>query len=153
MKNNTDLERRGGNLILTGWGWKEYAVAAAVALRALGTNADIKGMSKRRLPEFLEDHGSDYRAIYIIGISLAGDVERLVKALAALRKNDVKLFWISSIPLDAAQATALAPFMNVHVKAAKDGLFNGALVKAAGEYFKEDFSDVLPFAKEGSSIP
>ena len=153
MKNNTDLERRGGNLILTGWGWKEYAVAAAVALRALGSNAEVMGMSKRRLPEFLEDHGSDYRAIYIIGISLAGDVEHLVRVLAALREKDVKLFWISSIPLDATQTMALAPFMNVHVKAAKDGLFNGALVKAAGEYFKEDFSDVLPFAKEGSSIP
>jgi hypothetical protein len=153
VTSKTKFEHLDKDLVLTGWGWKEYAVAAAVALRALGSNAEVMGMSKRRLPEFLEEYGSDYRAIYIIGISLAGDVERLVKALAALRKNDVKLFWISSIPLDAAQATALAPFMNVHVKAAKDALFNGALVRAVGEYFKEDFSDVLPFAKEGSSIP
>ena len=32
-------------LILTGWGWKEYAVAAAVALKALDGKADVMGMS------------------------------------------------------------------------------------------------------------
>ena len=42
------------NLILTGWGWKEYAASAAVTLRALNGLADVMGMSKRRLPEFLE---------------------------------------------------------------------------------------------------
>ena len=41
------------NLILTGWGWNEYAVAAAVALRALEGQADVRGISRRRLPEFL----------------------------------------------------------------------------------------------------
>ena len=40
-------------LILTGWGWKEYAVAASVALRALKGQADVRGMSKRHLPQFL----------------------------------------------------------------------------------------------------
>ena len=153
MKNNTNLERSGGNLILTGWGWKEYAVAAAVAFRALGANTGVMGMSKRRLPEFLEEYGSDYRAIYIIGVSLAGDVDRLARVLAALRKKDVKLFWISSIPLDPAQAKSLSSLVEIYVKEAKDGLFNGALVKAVGEYFKEDVSGVLPFAKEGNSVP
>ena len=33
-------------LILTGWGWKEYAVAAAIALKALGGKADVMGMTK-----------------------------------------------------------------------------------------------------------
>ena len=45
-------------LILTGWGWKEYAVAAAAALRALDGNAETMGMSKRRLPEFMEDEAA-----------------------------------------------------------------------------------------------
>ena len=45
------------NLILTGWGWKEYAVSAAVTLRALNGQADVMGMSKRRLSEFLELEG------------------------------------------------------------------------------------------------
>ena len=43
-------------LILTGWGWKEYPVAAAGALKSLGGDADVIGMSRRRLPEFLESN-------------------------------------------------------------------------------------------------
>jgi len=39
-------------LILTGWGWMEYAVAAAVALRALKGGADVRGISKKHLPDF-----------------------------------------------------------------------------------------------------
>ena len=31
-------------LILTGWGWKEYSVAAAAALRALKGMADVRGV-------------------------------------------------------------------------------------------------------------
>jgi hypothetical protein len=65
------------NLILTGWGWKEYAVSAAVALRALNGQADVMGMSKRRLPEFLELEGRAWKHIYLIGLSLGGDEERL----------------------------------------------------------------------------
>lgn len=42
------------DLIITGWGWKEYAVAAAAALRALKGEAEVVGMSKRRLPELLD---------------------------------------------------------------------------------------------------
>lgn len=42
------------DLIITGWGWKEYAVAAAAALRALRGEAEVVGMSKRRLPELLD---------------------------------------------------------------------------------------------------
>ena len=38
-------------LILTGWGWKEYSVAAAAVLRAFNGAADVRGVSKRRLAE------------------------------------------------------------------------------------------------------
>lgn len=31
-------------LILTGWGWMEYAVAAAVALKSPGGNAEVRGI-------------------------------------------------------------------------------------------------------------
>ena len=50
-------EEKMKTLILTGWGWKEYPVAAAVALKAMGGAADVMGMSRRRLPEFLEASG------------------------------------------------------------------------------------------------
>ncbi|MBO4345985.1 MAG: sigma-54-dependent Fis family transcriptional regulator [Victivallales bacterium] len=82
-------------LILTGWKHFDYAVAAALALRHYG-KADILGMSRRRLPEFLEDV-SDYSEIAILGVSLAGDAERLGKALERLGKNNVEVLWLSGI--------------------------------------------------------
>lgn len=33
------------DLIITGWGWKEYAVAAAAALRALKGEAEVVGLA------------------------------------------------------------------------------------------------------------
>lgn len=153
VKNKADRKTGANDIILTGWGWKEYAVAAAVALRALGAKAEVMGMSKRRLPEFLEEHGGGYRAIYIIGISLGGDVERLAKALSSLRAGGTKVVWISSIPLDDPQRKVLPPLIETFETKPKQDLFNGALVKATGEYFKENVSDVMPFAKEGATIP
>ena len=44
---------KNGNLILTGWGYAEYVASAAIALKALGGRADVYGVSRRRLPEFL----------------------------------------------------------------------------------------------------
>ena len=41
-------------LIITGWGWMDYACAAALALRHFG-RAEVVGMSTRRLPEFLSE--------------------------------------------------------------------------------------------------
>lgn len=83
------------NLILTGWGWKDYACAAALALRHWKT-ADILGKSTRRLPEFLYDVGQ-YKNIVILGIGLTGDPELLEKALKRLKAKSVRVFWISSI--------------------------------------------------------
>ena len=117
-------------LILTGWGWKEYAVPAAVALRALDGRADVMGMSKRRLPEFLEEHGGDRRAIYIVGVALGGDAERLAKVLSSLRGGGTKVVWISSIPMDESLKKILSPFIEIFETKAKQDLFNGALVKA-----------------------
>ncbi|MBO7165943.1 MAG: hypothetical protein J6V88_00275, partial [Kiritimatiellae bacterium] len=82
-------------LILTGWGWKEYSVAAAVALKSLGGDADVIGMSRRRLPEFLESYTGKLKRIIIIGVSLSGDEERLASALKALKKRNIEVMWIS----------------------------------------------------------
>ena len=59
-------------LILTGYGWTEYAVAAAIALKGLGGLADVAGVSKRRLPELLEATAKGVRNIYILGVALGG---------------------------------------------------------------------------------
>ena len=95
-------------LILTGWGWKEYAVAAAAALRAQGGNAEVLGMSKRRLPEFLEAEGANWRRICLIGLSLAGNEDRLATALKALRRR-TEVTWISGLPMSENQTREIAP--------------------------------------------
>ena len=136
-------------LILTGWGWKEYAVAAAVALKALGGKADVMGMSKRRLPEFLELEGGKWRRIVLVGLSLGGDEARLAAALKSLKKT--KVTWISSLPMSESQERLLSPLMDV--RKAEGGLFDGSLVKAVGDVFGEDVAPFLPFAVEGGKVP
>ena len=136
-------------LIITGWGWKEYAVAAAVAFKALGGHAEVMGMSKRRLPEFLEGEGRDWRKIYLLGMSLGGDEARLAAALKALKRTEVT--WISALPMSDDQAKTLAPLLRVHQT--KGDLFNGALVKAVGDFFKIEIKNFIPFALEGNKIP
>ena len=60
------------NLILTGYGWTDYAVAAAIALKGLGGLADVAGVSKRRLPELLEAPAKGVQSIYILGVAWPG---------------------------------------------------------------------------------
>ena len=136
-------------LILTGWGWKEYAVAAAVALKALCGKADVMGMSKRRLPEFLELEGGKWRRIFLVGLSLGGDEAHLASTLKSLKRT--KVTWISSLPMSESQERLLAPLMDV--RKADGGLFDGSLVKAVGDVFGEDVAPFLPFAVEGGKVP
>lgn len=82
-------------LILTGWGWKDYACAAALALRHF-RQADILGMSTRRLPEFLHEVNG-YKNILILGVGLTGDPELLLKALEGLERKGEKVRWISAL--------------------------------------------------------
>ena len=84
------------NLILTGWFWKDYAIAAAVALRHY-KKADIYGVSTRRLPEILDEVGNKYKEIAILGVGLSGDPKLLEKALGKLQKNGVCVRWISAL--------------------------------------------------------
>ena len=51
------------NLILTGWGHVEYVAAAAAALKALRGNVDVCGVSRRRLPELMEEIAERINAI------------------------------------------------------------------------------------------
>ena len=137
-------------LILTGWGWKEYAVAAAVALKALDGRADVRGVSKRQLPEFLSAEGAKWTRIYVIGVSLAGDEERLGAALRALRRT-TEVTWISGLPMTESRRLNLAPLMTARV--VEGGAFNGALVRAVGAAFGADVAKFLPYALEGSRLP
>ena len=137
-------------LILTGWGWKEYAVAAAAALRALDGNAETMGMSRRRLPEFMEDEAAKWKRIVLVGLSLAGDEPRLARALKALRGR-TRVVWISALPMSASQKKEIAPL--VKTVECEGGPFNGSLVKAVGVAFGADVSRFLPFVKEDAKAP
>ena len=136
-------------IIITGWGWKEYAVAAAAALKGLGGNAEVVGMSKRRLPEFVEGEGNKWKNIVLIGMSLGGDEDRLANALKLHKKTNV--IWISSLPMSETQQKSIAPLIKIYE--GKEGLFGGALLKTVGEVFKVDINPFLPFALEGNLIP
>ena len=129
------------NLILTGWGWPEYACAAALALRHF-KDADVLGMSTRRLPEFLDElKPPSWRTIVIFGIGLTGDPERLASALKRLKSDGVHVFWISALPipdeLSPRTASELKKSMKIYVN--EDGL-----LEAAGALFKLSFGDLTP---------
>ena len=83
------------NLIVTGWFWKDYACAAALALRHY-QRADVVGMSARRLPEFLNTV-SGCQEIAILGVGLSGDQDLLLKALTRLAASKVRVRWISAM--------------------------------------------------------
>lgn len=83
------------NLILTGWFWHDFVCAAALALRN-DKNADVLGMSKRKLPDFLNEVDG-YKDITIIGVDCSANPELLKNALCRLKKKKVAVRWIGSV--------------------------------------------------------
>ena len=130
-------------LVLTGWGWKEYPVAAAVALKALGGDAEVLGVSMRRLPEFLESYDGAQKRIVIAGVGLTGDEQRLADALRSLKGRRVDVSWISSVDFTPSQRETLAPLMKSDVHP------EGTLLEAVGLFFGVDVSSFAPYAQEG----
>ncbi len=133
-------------LILTGYGWTDYAVAAAVALKGLGGLADVAGVSKRRLPEMLEASAKGVRNIYILGVALGGDEPRLASALKALRRHGVAVTWISAVAASESQVQDVLPLM----KAVVDETV--ALPTVVGRTFDVDAEPFLPYAEEGGRV-
>jgi len=130
-------------LILTGWGWKEYPVAAAVALKALGGGAEVLGVSMRRLPEFLESYDGAQKSVVIAGVGLTGDEPRLADALKSLKGRGVEISWISSVDFTPSQRETLAPLMKSMVRP------EGTLLDAVGLFYGVDVSKYAPYAEEG----
>ncbi len=87
------------NLILSGWGYHDYAAAAAVALRhfeSINEKADVFGVSVQNLPDKLNSiPEKTYKQIFILGVGLSGNTTLLAEALTKLVENKVKVFWIS----------------------------------------------------------
>ena len=138
------------NLVLTGWGYAEYVASAAAALKALNGNADVLGVSRRRLPELMEEvaerkKDDRWSAIYILGVSLVGDPKRLAAALGKLRKEGVKVSWISALEAPEEVAAPLDGLMDVKV-------FDSTLLEAVGQSFGVDVEPYMPFLKEPKRV-
>jgi DNA-binding NtrC family response regulator len=107
--------KKTATLILTGWDSDShvYAHCAALALRAF-PYADVRGVSKARLPETLEA-AKGYARVLILGVSLGGNPQRLARGVRALAGQSVSLRWISALAptaaVDGATFKALSPFV------------------------------------------
>ena len=134
------------NLILTGYGWTEYAVAAAIALKGLDGLADVAGVSKRRLPELLEATAKGVRNVCILGVALGGDEVRLAAALKALRRRGVSVTWISAVAASESQRRDVLPFMKSVVDESV------ALPEVVGRTFGVDAAPFLPYAEDGGRV-
>ena len=130
-----------GNLILTGWGWKDYAIAAAVALRYY-KKADIYGVSTRRLPEMLNEISTKYKEIAILGVGLSGDPELLEKALAKLKKNGVRVRWISTMDMPENISEAIRSKLDSSI------FYVDKITEAVSLCFNEPYEDIAPLTNE-----
>ena len=140
---------KNGNLILTGWGYMDYVVSAAAALKALGGKADVYGVSRRRLPEFLGELASErgvhrWSNIYILGVSVSGDPDALADALAKLKAKKVSATWISALEMPEDIAEQLNGLLDIRV-------FDSSLLEAVGQTFGVDVESLLPFTKPGGT--
>ena len=129
------------NLILTGWFWKDYAVAAAVALRHY-RKANIFGVSTHRLPEILNEVGNKYKEIAILGVGLTGNVELLEKALTKLQKNGVHVRWISSMDFPEGISE------NIRKKLDPFLCYDNGITEAVSQCFKQPYDDIAPLAAQ-----
>ena len=124
------------NLILTGWGWKDYACAAALALRKY-PDSDVLGMSTRRLPEFL-DEVNGYQQIILLGIGLTGNPELLLKALTRLHSKGVRLHWLSALPFPESLSEEIRSKLDVFFMEAD------TLTDVVSHYFQIPYDDIKP---------
>lgn len=89
------------NLILTGWGRSDYAAAAAGALRAVG-EADVIGVSMRRLAAVLESEADGCDAVYVLGVGLGDDEEAFATAASKIAARGVAVAYLSIFEMDGA---------------------------------------------------
>lgn len=132
-------------LIITGWGWKDYACAAALTLRRY-KNAEVRGMSTRRLPEFLNEI-SGYQEIIILGVGLTGNVDLLEQALKKLSAKNIKISWISALDMPDSIGDEIRLKIDVFVGG------NDGITAAVGACYQIGYDDLLPLLREAKAPP
>ncbi|MGN0845337.1 MAG: sigma 54-interacting transcriptional regulator [Kiritimatiellia bacterium] len=138
------------NLILTGWGYSEYVVAAAVALKGLNGRAEVCGVSRRRLPELLSELASERGApkwthIYMLGVSVSGDPQMLSEALAKLKAKKISVTWISAYEMQEDIAGLVEGLLDIR-------LFDASLLEAVGRSFGVDVGQYMPFLNQSRRV-
>lgn len=131
-------------LILTGWGWKDYACAAALALRYC-RQADVLGMSTRRLPEFLNET-TGYREILILGVGLTGNPELLLRAVRKLNATGTVVRWISALPFPENLPEELSSMLRIFIG-------GEGITDAVAACFHLKYEDLVPLIREGDPSP
>ena len=129
------------NLILTGWFWKDYAVAAALALRHF-KKADVYGVSTRRLPEMLRDIGKKYKEVASLGVGLTGNAELLEQALAQVQKHNVHVRWISAMDFPENIGEGIRSKLDSFI------CCDGGITEAVSQCFKLPYDDIAPLARQ-----
>lgn len=131
------------NLILTGWGRAEYAAAAAVALRAVG-EADVIGVSMRRLADVLERESVGRSFIYVLGVGFGDDEEAFATAASKIAAQGVVIAYLSMFEMDGTVRRLLE---TVGVKLCVLPKAK-SLVDVAEEFFDVKMDDLRRFAVE-----
>ena len=131
-------------LILTGWGWRDYACAAALARRH-HPGADVLGISTRRLPEFLRE-ATGYGEIIILGVGLTGEPALLESALEELAARKTKVVWISVLGVPKSIGEGIRSRMEMQVVPNVDNLME-AVNKAYGLPRDENLAQILQTEK------
>ena len=93
------MNKMNKQLILTGWGRSDYAVAAAVALRAVG-EADVLGVSMRRLADVLEKESEGREAVYVLGVGLGNEAEAFAEAARRLAAKGTLVSYLSMFKME-----------------------------------------------------
>ncbi len=108
-------------LVLTGRGYSDYVIAAAMTLKKY-PKAELLAMSRCHLPEFME-RVEGYDRIVILGVGLSGDAERLAKALKRLKKDGVNVVWLSGIDFPAWMGDDIRANLEAHVYPGSDIIY------------------------------
>ena len=137
------------NLILTGWGRSDYAVAAAVALRAIG-EADVLGVSMRRLADALEKESVGRESVYVLGVGLGNEAEAFAEVASRVVAKGTVVSYLSMFKMEVDVREV------VESTSVRLGVFAKAksLAEVAEMFFDVEAGDLHPYAierKEGES--
>jgi len=127
-------------LIITGWGWKDYGCAAAVALRKF-SDAKVIGSSTKRLPEKLAELADSppdkLKTIILLGIGWHGDPDNLLALVKRLHDKKIAVQWLSTLDLPEWLPAEFNKFVDCKI-----ALDDECLTTWVAKLYQQDASDL-----------